>query len=122
MFSSSMGMGEQDRTERQKFENELMRILRASNDAGIIMRVIGSLAFQMHCPKFGYLQASMGRAYTDIDFAAYHRQFKENQILMSGLGYKENREVFIVSTGERAIFDRAEIGVHLDIFYEKLAF
>jgi len=115
-------MGEQDRAERQKFENELKRILIASNDAGIIMRVIGSLAFQMHCPKFGYLQAEMGRAYTDIDFAAYHKQTKEIQALMSGLGYKENREVFIVSEGERAIFEKSEIGIHIDVFYEKLAF
>jgi hypothetical protein len=122
MLSSSIGMGEQDRAERQKFENELKRILKASSDSGIIMRVIGSLAFQMHCPKFGYLQAAMGRAYTDIDFAAYHRQTKEIQILMSGLGYKENREVFIISEGDRAIFERAEIGIHLDVFYEKLAF
>jgi hypothetical protein len=86
------------------------------------MRVIGSLAFQLHCPKFGYLQAAMGRAYTDIDFAAYQRQTKEIQILMSGLGYKENREVFIVSEGERAIFERMDIGIHIDVFYEKLAF
>jgi hypothetical protein len=122
MLSSSIGMGEQDRAERQKFENELKRILKASSDAGIIMRVIGSLAFQMHCQKFGYLQAAMGRAYTDIDFAAYHRQTKEIQGVMSRLGYKENREVFIVSEGERAIFERAEVGIHIDVFYEKLAF
>ena len=56
MASSSIGMGEQDRAEREKFENELKRILKASDDAGIILRVIGSLAFQMHCPKFGSLQ------------------------------------------------------------------
>jgi hypothetical protein len=122
MLSSSIGMAEQDRAERQKFENELKRILNASSEAGIILRVIGSLAFQMHCPKYGYLQAAMGRAYTDIDFAAYHRQTKEIQALMSGLGYKENREVFIVSEGERAIFEQAEIGIHIDVFYEKLAF
>ena len=122
MLSSSMGMGEQDPLVRQKFENELRRILKASAEANIVLRVIGSLAFQMHCPRFGYLQAAMGRAYTDIDFAAYHRQYKEIQILMSGLGYKENREVFIVSSGERAIFEREEIGIHLDVFYEKLAF
>jgi hypothetical protein len=122
MLSSSIGMGEQDRAERQKFENELKRILKASSDSGIILRVIGSLAFQMHCPKFGYLQAAMGRAYTDIDFAAYRKQAKEIQALLSGLGYKENREVFIVSEGDRSIFERAEIGIHLDVFYEKLAF
>lgn len=46
MASSSIGMGAQDRAEREKFENELTRILKASDDAGIILRVIGSLAFQ----------------------------------------------------------------------------
>jgi hypothetical protein len=122
MKSSSIGMGEQDRAEREKFENELKRILKASDDAGIIMRVIGSLAFQMHCQKYGYLQAAMGRAYTDIDFAAYHRQTKEIQVLMAGLGYHENREVFIVSEGDRAIFDRPEVSLHIDVFYGKLDF
>src|SRR4030067_2158798 len=109
MTNGSVGMGEQDRSERAKFENEIKRILTASEEAGILLRVIGSLAFQMHCPKFGYLQAAMGRAYTDIDFAAYNRQTKEIQGLMARLGYQENREVFIVSEGERSIFDRPEI-------------
>jgi len=122
MTSSSIGMGVQDRAEREKFENELKRILKASDDAGIILRVIGSLAFQMHCQKYGYLQAVMGRAYTDIDFAAYHRQTKEIQVLMAGLGYHENREVFIVSEGNRAIFERSGVGLHIDVFYEKLDF
>ena len=73
-----IGMGQQDRAERDKFENELKRIIKASDDAGVILRVIGSLAFQMHCPKFGYLQQAMGRAYTDIDFAAYSKQTKRH--------------------------------------------
>jgi hypothetical protein len=122
MVSSTIGMGEQDRTEREKFENELKHILNASTEAGIIMRVIGSLAFQMHCPKFGYLQAALGRAYTDIDFASYSRQAKEIRVLMTDLGYHENREVFIVSEGDRAIFENSETGIHTDVFYEKLAF
>ena len=122
MTSGSIGMGEQDRAERDKFENELKRIIKASDDSGIILRVIGSLAFQMHCPKFGYLQQAMGRAYTDIDFAAYRKQTKAIQELMSSLGYQENREVFIVSEGERAIYDKPEAGLHIDVFYEKLDF
>ena len=122
MTNNSIGMGEQDRAEREKFENELKHIIKTSGDAGLLMRVIGSLAFQMHCPKFGYLQAVMGRAYTDIDFAAYGRQVKQIQELMTSMGYTENREVFIVSEGERAIFDKPESGLHVDIFYEKLDF
>jgi len=122
MTDNSIGMGEQDRTEREKFEGELKRIIKASDEAGILLRVIGSLAFQMHCPEYGYLQEAMGRAYTDIDFGAYGKQTKEIKALMSGLGYTENREVFIVSEGERSIFDRPEIGLHVDVFYEKLDF
>jgi len=122
MTGSSIGMAEQDRSEREKFENELRRILKASEDAGVILRVIGSLAFQMHCPKYGYLQAALGRAYTDIDFAAYSRQTKEIRALMAGLGYQENREVFVVSENTRAIFEKADIGIHVDVFFEKLAF
>ena len=76
----------------------------------------------MHCQEFGHLQAAMGRTYTDIDFAAYSNQSKRIQELMTSLGYQENREVFIVSEGERAIFDQPGAGLHVDIFYEKLDF
>ena len=122
MAGSAVGMGQQNQGERDKFENELKRILKAADESGISLRVIGSLAFQMHCPQFGYLQAAMGRAYTDIDFAAYGKQTKQIQDLMNSLGYKENREVFIVSEGERAIYEKPEAGLHLDVFYEKLDF
>lgn len=122
MDSDAVGMGQQDPAERQKFENELTRIVKASTDAGVILRVIGSLAFQMHCPRFGYLQQAMGRAYTDLDFAAYGRQAGAIRELLVGLGYKDNREVFIVSGGERSIFDQPDIGLHVDVFYEKLDF
>jgi hypothetical protein len=115
-------MGEQDQAERARFEKELERILAASDQAGLSLRVIGSLAFQMHCPKYGYLQAAMGRAYTDIDFAAYKRQAKEIKALMSGLGYVEDREVFIVSEGDRSIFNHPGSNLHVDVFYDKLDF
>ena len=122
MTNTPVGMSEQGRAEREKFENELKRIIKASDEQGILLRVIGSLAFQMHCQQFGYLQAAMGRAYTDIDFAAYSRQTKQIQGLMASMGYKDNREVYIVSEGERSIFDKPEAGLHIDVFYEKLDF
>jgi len=122
MPTGSIGMGEQSETERGKFENELKRIIEASNSAGLMLRVIGSLAFQMHCPKYGYLQAAMGRAYTDIDFAAYRKQTKEIRSLMAGLGYAENREVSIISEGSRSIFENHKNMLHIDVFFDKLDF
>jgi hypothetical protein len=115
-------MGQQDQSERLKFENELKAILKASEESGVLLRVIGSLAFQMHCPQIGYLQAVMGRAYTDIDFGAYKRQNKQISEMMASMGYVENREVFIGSEGDRAIFDKPGAGLHVDVFYEKLDF
>ena len=47
MAGNAIGMGEQNQGERDKFENELKRILEAADKTGIILRVIGSLAFQM---------------------------------------------------------------------------
>jgi len=122
MSSNPIGMGQQDQAERDKFENELKRIISASEEAGVIMRVIGSLAFQMHCPQYGYLQAAMGRAYTDIDFAAYKKQTREIKALMTGLGYVEDREVFIVSEGDRSIFNHSNTTLHVDVFFDKLDF
>jgi len=122
MTNSTVGMGEQDQTEREKFENELQRILIASEENNVTLRVIGSLAFQMHCPKYGYLQAAMGRAYTDIDFAGYRKEAKAVNQMMTALGYKESREVFIMSEGDRSIFHQVNGSLYVDVFYDKLDF
>lgn len=122
MAKSPIGMGEQDQAEREKFEDELRRIIKASEEQGVTLRVIGSLAFQMHCPEYGYLQSAMGRAYTDIDFAGYRNQTREVQDLMKSLGYEEVREVFIMSEGDRSIFNHLDSDLHVDVFYDKLDF
>jgi hypothetical protein len=122
MTNGPIGMGEQNQAERDVFENELTRILQASDRAHVNLRVIGSLAFQMHCPHYGYLQAAMGRAYTDIDFAGYKKETKEIKDLMFSLGYGEDREVFIVSEGYRSIFHKTNSTLHVDVFYDKLDF
>jgi hypothetical protein len=41
---------------------------------------------------------------------------------MSGLGYAENREVSIVSEGDRAIFENQGSALHVDVFFDKLDF
>jgi len=122
MSNTTVGMRAQDNTERRKFEGEVRRIVEAGNQAGVTLRLLGSLAFQSHCARFGYLQAAMGRAYTDIDLAGYSRQARPIAELMGGLGYIEDREVFVVTEGGRAIFENAGSRLHVDVFYGKLDF
>jgi hypothetical protein len=115
-------MGPQDQEERQRFEDELQRLIQASAAAGVTLRVLGSLAFQLHCPKYGYFQEKMGRAYTDIDFGGYRNEANEVAQLMGELGYLEIREVFVITEGDRAIFENDDLGMHVDVFYGKLDF
>ena len=116
------GMSAQDSTERQKFESEVRRIVEAGSSAGLMLRLLGSLAFQFHCPHLGGLQAKLGRAYTDIDFAGYTRQAKAISGLLAELGYHEDREIFVVTEGGRAIFENSANQLHVDVFYDKLDF
>ena len=115
-------MGAQDSAERLKFESEVRRIVAAGDAAGLTLRLLGSLAFQFHCPKHGGLQAELGRAYTDIDFAGYIKQATPVSAALARLGYVEDREIFIASEGGRAIFESRENGLHVDVFYERLDF
>jgi hypothetical protein len=118
----AIGMTPQDREERERFEAELRRLIEAADEHGVTLRVLGSLAFQLHCPEFGFLQEEMGRAYTDIDFASYGREADQVREMLIDLGYEEMREVYIITGGERAIFDCEELDMHVDVFYEKLDF
>lgn len=115
-------MAAQDTTERLKFENEVNRIVEAGNSAGLTLRLLGSLAFHVHCPNYAYLQARLGRAYTDIDFAAYGNQ--ANQIckwMPVALGYKEKTNAFTVESG-RLLFEHPTNGLQVDLFIDKLDF
>ncbi len=122
MPDQTIGIGPQDRAERERFENEVLRIVEAGNAGGVSLRLLGSLAFHAHCPKFGYLQEKMNRAYTDIDLAGYGREAAAVRGVMQGLGYSEHKEVFVVSEGGRAIFENSRLHMHVDVFYEKLDF
>jgi hypothetical protein len=79
------------------------------------------MAILKRCPNHAVL-ASRERDYRDLDFAGRKKESRDIHELLTRLGYVENREVFVVSEGARAIFASASNGVHLDVFYEKLDF
>jgi hypothetical protein len=102
-------------------ETEADRILDVAGKAGLTLRLVGSMAILRRCPNHAVL-ASTGRVYRDIDFAGRKEEARDLHALLTGLGYGEDREVFVVSEGARAIYRSATNGVHVDIFYEKLDF
>ena len=107
--------------DHKALEIEADRILDALSDAGLTLRLVGSMAVLRRCPNYAFL-ASNDRVYRDLDFAGRKKEARNIQELLSRLGYVEDREVFVVSEGARAIFSSASNGVHVDVFYEKLDF
>jgi len=107
--------------DHKALEIEADRILDALSNAGLTLRLVGSMAILRRCPNYAIL-ASSDRVYRDLDFAGRKKEARNVQELLSRLGYVEDREVFVVSEGARAIFSSAANGVHVDIFYEKLDF
>jgi hypothetical protein len=109
--------------DRAALEREVERVIAATTAAGATVRVLGSIGVALHCPDAKALLPAFERTYADIDFAAYGRHARELTAAITGLGYREDREVSITSEGRRAIFDHPTAPqVHLDVFFDQLEF
>ena len=109
--------------DRAYLESEVGRIIAAADAVGAPLRVLGSIGVALHCPDARALLPAFERTYADIDFAAYARDARVLTTAISGLGYREDREVSITSEGRRAIFDHPLTPqIHLDVFFDQLEF
>jgi len=119
---SQIGMSQQSDEQRRLFEEEAVRIVNMADEQGLTLRVLGSLAFHIHCQQYDRLQKQLGRAYTDIDFAGYKKQASKIGPFLSKRGYREDLDVNVLFAGERLIFNHPSSGLHIDIFFDKLNF
>lgn len=107
---------------KESFEAEAERLLRAADKAGVMLRVLGALAFRRRCPASARLHDLLGRTYTDIDFAGYGRQVLPIRELLTGQGYLEDEMTYVESEGSRMVLSHPRTGLHLDVFLDKLEF
>jgi len=108
--------------DRATLEAEVTRIVGAAADAGIAIRVLGSIGVAIHSPDAAALLPGFARTYADIDLAAYRRGSKALAGVLAGLGYRDDREVYVASEGARSMFDDPARHLHLDVFYDRLEF
>ena len=117
-----IGMSQQSDEQRLLFEQEAVRLVNEAAGQGLTLRLLGSLAFHLHCEKHAGLQKELGRAYTDIDYAAYKHQATQIGRFLTRLGYKEDLEINTLFAGERLIYNHPSSGLHIDVFFDKLNF
>jgi hypothetical protein len=108
--------------DKQAFEAEGDRLLAAASDEGVVLRLLGALAFAKRCPGHVRLQVRLGREYTDIDYAGYGRQADAIRGLLSREGYAEDTMTFVESEGSRMVWNHPGTGLHVDVFLDELSF
>jgi hypothetical protein len=108
--------------ENEHFVAEALRIVDAAESEGIKLRILGSLAYRIHCPVNLDLFAKMERALTDIDFAAEKRQSKQIKQFLAGSGYVEDQRMTVSTEGSRYYFEHPDTGLGVDVFMNELYF
>ena len=108
--------------DRRAFETEGDRLLASAAEEGVVLRLLGALAFAKRCPAHAHLQDRLGRAYTDIDFGGYGKQAEGIRRVLARDGYAEDAMTFVESEGSRMVWNHPRTRLHLDVFLDKLSF
>jgi len=107
---------------RPDFLQETYRIVDAAKTEGVLLRLLGALAFYIHCPKFSYMQEMLGRSFTDIDFASYRKESSRINKLFADLGYQNDPRVRALFGSRLIFYDTTGTSRHCDVFLDKLEF
>jgi len=102
--------------------DRLLSLLDREENRDIIMRLVGALAFNIECWKYSYLQKSLGRVFTDIDFISYRKFTKRILQFLTACGYEEDKQVTHYFGTSRLVFHDFENERHIDVFLDQLQF
>lgn len=108
--------------DHQDFLDQARRIVEEGEQRGVLLRLLGAVAFYLHCPQYGSMQEQANRHFTDLDFAAYFKHSDGIRTLLASLRFQEDREVAVVYARQRLVFDHLDLPLHVDIFFDKLDF
>lgn len=100
---------------------EAMSIISEAQNRGIILRIMGAIAFRIHCPKYGKLFTLLDRKLSDIDLVGYSVQTKHIRNLFIDLGYKERPLTLSLGWAGRLIFIEETKKHHVDVFLDELS-
>lgn len=89
---------------------------------GAKLRLLGSVAFYIHCPTHGHFQERAGRHFTDLDFAAYLSDSTAIRKTLEGMKFYEDREVATTFARSRLLYHLGDSGLYVDVFFDKLDF
>jgi hypothetical protein len=103
-----------------EFVSTTQSLIDAAELEGLRLRLLGSMAFRFHCPKYvGYLDA-MKRELTDIDFVTSSQDRTRLRRFFSKLGYTEDRDILVATEGARYCYRNPMNDLGIDVFFDRL--
>lgn len=108
----------------QKMENlvsQAATIVNEANNRGILLRIMGAIAFRIHCPTHLSLFGSLKRELSDLDFATYKIHKPKIEEMFQDLGFELRRAYLYQYMQNRQIYDPKKNGVVADVFYDELS-
>jgi len=104
----------------REFIEEAMRIQSEAEKESIRLRLLGSLAFRLQCPRNAAHFEALDRRITDIDFAASTSNREKLLTFFKHQGYIVDENALYIGGGYRYIFENPQNKKHIDIFFDQL--
>jgi hypothetical protein len=98
---------------------EHQRIAAEAQRRGIVIRLLGALAFHLRCPHCTQLRTELGRELSDLDYVALSKQWDAIIELLTSLGYAFDERRAMLHGRDRLIFFHPS-GLRVDVFFDRL--
>ncbi len=105
-----------------EYVDRALALVEQARERGFHLRILGSLAYRLHCPDHLQLFEEMQRDLTDVDLAARSDQRKDVREFLLSLGYQIDQDLVIATEGKRYFFTEPGSGMRVDVFFDELFF
>jgi hypothetical protein len=99
-------------------EEEAKRLLQASSDRKVVLKLIGGVAVALRCPSAS--RDGLRRNYADMDMVGHEKQSKAINEFFAGMGYQPRSRFNAMMGRKRLIFndlaDHRRVDIFLDVF------
>ena len=101
---------------------EAESLVAGATDAGMTVRVAGSMGIAMHCAEASAAMDAAERRAKDIDVVVRHGDRARLRAWLEARGWAVDRDMLVAMEGERFAFRHPGTGLDLDVFVDRLEF
>jgi hypothetical protein len=105
-----------------EFVDEALKLVREAEAQGIVLRILGSVAYRLQCPNNLHLFEDTKRVLTDVDFGAEKKQNRAIREFLMARGYVPDEGIYVASEGARHAYLHRDTGLNVDVFADELYF